>query len=140
MRRAAGDDDEAPHEQSALRIPTRSQLMTSMAGLPLAAGTPMSEAADSRIARPEKPVLVAYYSRSGNTRVIASLLSRLLGGTVFEIMPATPYPEDCLATIEQARKERDQGVEPALKNKAPDIADYATVFLGMPIWGETAPP
>ncbi|RYE42031.1 MAG: flavodoxin [Hyphomicrobiales bacterium] len=114
--------------------------MAAMAGLPLAAGATAAEAADSRIARPTKPVLVAYFSRSGNTRVIAALLSRSLGATLFEIVPASPYPEDYLETVEQARKQRDQGVEPPLKGTVPDFASYATIFLGMPIWGETAPP
>jgi flavodoxin-like protein len=46
---------------------------------------------------------------------------------MFEIRPAAPYPEDYLT-------------EPALEAKVPGIAGYTTVFLGVPIWGETAPP
>jgi len=38
--------------------------------------------------------LVAYFSRSGNTRVIAGTMQRLLGADLFEIKPARPYPED----------------------------------------------
>lgn len=86
------------------------------------------------------PILVAYFSRTGNTRVVAGLIRRALGADMFEIRPATPYPEDYLTTVEQARQERDQGIEPALETKVPDIAGHATVFLGFPIWGETAPP
>lgn len=134
------DDDAALQEKAAPDFRTRRQLMAAVASLPLAAQAQTAEAADSRIARPAKPVLVAYFSRSGNTRVIAGLLSRSLGATLFEIVPASPYPEDYLETVEQARKQRDQGVEPALKATVPDLASYATVFLGMPIWGETAPP
>ena len=51
-----------------------------------------------------------------------------------------PYPEDYEQTVEQARQERDSGYEPPLKAKAPGVATYDTVFLGFPIWGETAPP
>ena len=36
--------------------------------------------------------LVVYFSRSGNTRVIAGQIGRALGARVFEIVPATPYP------------------------------------------------
>src|SRR5690606_1640035 len=36
--------------------------------------------------------------------------------------------------------ERDKGAEPALEATVPSIAGYGTVFLGFPIWGETAPP
>ncbi|MES2532591.1 MAG: flavodoxin [Pseudomonadota bacterium] len=114
--------------------------MTGITGLSLGQVTQASAAAGAQIARPEAPVLVAYFSRSGNTRVIAGLLQRAFGADLFEILPATPYPNEYLATVEQARQERDQGVEPPLKTKVQNMASYATVFLGMPIWGETAPP
>ncbi len=84
--------------------------------------------------------LVAYFTRSGNTRVIAGQLHRELKADLFEIQPATPYPEDYEQAVEQARQERDAGVRPPLKASVPNIAAYETVFLGFPIWGETAPP
>lgn len=120
--------------------PTRRALMTGMAGLSLSQVTQASAAAGAQIAQPKVPVLVAYFSRSGNTRVIAGLLQRAFGADLFEILPATPYPDEYLATVEQARHERDRDSEPALKARVPNMASYATVFLGLPIWGETAPP
>jgi flavodoxin len=84
--------------------------------------------------------LVAYFSRTGNTRVIAGQIHRARGTTLFEIKPAAPYPEDYEETVAQARQERDSGFEPALQARVVDMASYATVFLGFPIWGETAPP
>jgi flavodoxin len=84
--------------------------------------------------------LVAYFSRSGNTRVVAGLIQRGLHADLFEIRSANPYPEDYLETVEQARQERDRGFEPPLEIKVRAMADYDRVFLGFPIWGETAPP
>jgi flavodoxin len=84
--------------------------------------------------------LVAYFSRSGNTRVVAGLIQRAFGADLFEIQPAVPYPDEYLATVEQARQERDRGVEPALEGTITTIRSYETVYLGFPIWGETAPP
>lgn len=49
-------------------------------------------------------------------------------------------PDDYKKTVEQARRERDSGYKPPLKAAVPDMDDYTTVFLGFPIWGETAPP
>lgn len=120
--------------------PTRRALMTGIAGLSLGQVTQFSVAAGVQIARPKAPVLVAYFSRSGSTRVIAGLLQRSFGADLFEILPATPYPDEYLATVEQARQERDRNVEPALEAQVPNMASYATVFLGLPIWGEKAPP
>ena len=84
--------------------------------------------------------LVAYFTRSGNTRVIAGTISRALSADLFEIRPMQAYPEDYLQTVEQARQERDRGYEPPLAARVPDLAAYDTVVLGFPIWGETAPP
>jgi flavodoxin len=85
-------------------------------------------------------VLVAYFTRSGNTRVIAGQIHRTVGAALFEIQPAKAYPEDYEETVEQARKERDSGYKPALKESVPNMVNFRTVFLGFPIWGETAPP
>jgi flavodoxin len=85
-------------------------------------------------------VLTAYFTRSGNTKVIAGTIHRALGTDLFEIRPAQPYPEDYEATVEQAKQERDRGVEPVLAERIPNLAGYETIFLGFPIWGETAPP
>ena len=83
--------------------------------------------------------LVAFLSRTGNTRVIAGQLSRAYGADLFEIRAAEPYPEDYEATVERARRERDAGARPRLEEAVADIAAYDTVFLGFPIWGMTAP-
>jgi flavodoxin len=85
-------------------------------------------------------VLVAYFSRSGNTRVIAGQIHRKYDAPLFEIEPARAYPEDYLETVALAKRERDGDVRPPLKNKVSTLAQYDTIFLGLPIWGETAPP
>ncbi len=85
-------------------------------------------------------VLVAYFSRSGNTRVVAGLFQRAFKGDLFEIRPAQPYPDEYLATVEEARQERDSGLGRAPQLPLPRLDTYDTVYLGFPIWGETAPP
>jgi len=84
--------------------------------------------------------LVAYFSRSGNTQVIAGVIGRSLGADLFVIEPANPYPADYFETVEQARQERDSDYEPPLKATIRDITDYQTIYLCFPVWGETAPP
>ncbi|MEG8048322.1 flavodoxin [Sphingomonas aerolata] len=84
--------------------------------------------------------LVAYLTRSGNTRVIAGTLQRALGADLFEIKPARPYPEDYEQHVAQATRERDSEFEPPLAEKVTDIATYDEIYLGFPVWGETMPP
>ncbi len=47
--------------------------------------------------------------------MIAGVIHRNLNTDLFEIEPATPYPEDYFQTVEQAKNERERGVKPALK-------------------------
>ncbi|MCE7796455.1 flavodoxin [Sphingobium sufflavum] len=89
---------------------------------------------------PSGKTLVAYLTRSGNTRVIAGIVQRVWGADLFEIRPPRPYPDDYEQHVAQATRERDSGFEPSLAAKVDNIAAFGTVFLGFPIWGETAPP
>jgi flavodoxin len=107
--------------------------------LPLAGSTSALANAARLDGRPVGKTLVAYFSRSGNTRVIAGQIHRARGADLFEIEPAKAYPEDYFETVEQARQERDNGYEPPLKTQVAGMADFSTLFLGFPIWGETAP-
>ncbi len=119
------------------KISRRAALGTAVA---LAAGATACADADRKAGAGRARTLVAYFTRSGNTRVIAAQLYRDLKTDLFEILPAVPYPEDYEQTVEQARRERDAGARPPLKTAVPNIAAYDTVFLCFPIWGETAPP
>ncbi len=118
--------------------PMRRKIVAALASLPLL-GTAQSAHSEDAASGGSK-VLVAYFSRSGNTKVIAGLLQRAQQADLFEVRPANAYPADYLQTVEQARQERDSGFEPALAGHVADMSNYDVVFLGFPIWGETAPP
>ena len=120
--------------------PNRRMLITALAGLPLAIVSFASAATGTANVQGKSRVLVAYFSRSGNTRVIAGVIHRSLNTDLFEIEPATPYPEDYFQTVEQAKNERERGVKPALKNSVADTSLYETLYLGFPIWGTSVPP
>jgi flavodoxin len=107
--------------------------MTSLL-LPLAAST------DVRAAPENSRTLVAWFSRSGNTRVIAGQIARSLQADRFEIVPANPYPDDYFATVAQASQERDSAFEPPLEAIVAGMESYETLYLGFPVWGTTAPP
>src|SRR6185503_10691746 len=111
---------------TALQHRTRRELLTASLLLSLAANkTARSYATTSQDAASK--TVVAYFSRSGNTRVIAGHISRTLRADFFEIVPEKPYPEDYLATVEQAKQERDANYQPTLKAKISNTAKYQTV-------------
>jgi flavodoxin len=86
-------------------------------------------------------ILIAYYSRSGNTRKIANLIQQEIGGTLHEIQPEVPYPSSYHATVDQAKEEIQAGYRPVLRSTLDHIESYDTVLVGSPNWWNTiAPP
>ena len=79
--------------------------------------------------QPSGKVLVAYFSHSGNTREVARQISEATGGDLFEIVPATPYPTEYRAVVDQGKKEIEAGVRPALKNPVGDLSQYDVIFV-----------
>lgn len=86
-----------------------------------------------------KKVLVAYFSRSGNTRTVANQIKDLTGGDIFEIRVAKPYPTEYRQCTEVAKKEKEADARPALKEKVGDMNVYDVIFVGYPNWWGTAP-
>ena len=113
-----------------------------MASIALGVGSGIAGASSRATAQQTagSKVLVVYFTRTGNTRVIAQQIRRALRADIVEIAPAAPYPEDYEATVSQAQRERDAGYQPPLAGTVSNISAYGIVFLGFPIWGETVPP
>ncbi len=113
------------------------------AGPTAARAQPSSSTGSSAAAndgRQANKTLVAFFSRSGNTRVIAGQIRRARNAALFEIKAATPYPEDYEETVAQAARETKAGYLPPLGHFVADLGQYDQVYLGFPIWGMTAPP
>jgi flavodoxin len=84
-------------------------------------------------------ILVAYFSHSGNTRVIATQIHESVGGDIFEIATVDPYPRGYDEVVEQARKELGAEDKPKLKTKAENMESHDVVFVGYPNWWGTIP-
>jgi flavodoxin len=84
-------------------------------------------------------ILVAYFSHSGNTRVIAEEIQKTVGGDLFRIEGVSPYPKDYNAVVEQAKQELSANVRPELTAKVDNMAAYQTIVIGYPIWWATMP-
>ena len=98
-------------------------------------------------------VLTAYFSMKGETlegmsivfrdkghaQLTAEYIHEAVGGDLFEIETADPYPEDHMQRVMQARKEIEQNKRPILKSLPENFDQYDTVFLCFPIWWFTIP-
>lgn len=84
-------------------------------------------------------VLIAYYSRTGNTREVAGQIHQRIGGDLFEVRTVQAYPAAYRATTDQAKREQQENARPALTAKVADMAGYGVVFVGYPNWWGTLP-
>lgn len=85
-------------------------------------------------------ILVAYFSQTGNTHKIATQIHDQVGGDLFRIETAVPYPSDMALLVKRKNQELKSGNMPELKAKVENIESYDVVFLGYPIWSMTTPP
>ena len=98
----------------------------------------------------EGPMLVIYFSRAGenwqvgfvergNTAVMVDYICDLADVDVFEIEPATPYPdgyEDCKTA---ATAEFNSDARPAILSESEDFSDYSIILVGGPVWWARPP-
>lgn len=105
---------------------------------------PASEAAEvQQEAAAAAPVLVAYYSNTGNTQRIAEMIAGAMDADLFAITPVDEYTsEDTNWRDENSRVSQEMprrsevGVE-LVEVTPPDFDSYKTVFLGYPIWWQS---
>lgn len=87
-----------------------------------------------------KKILIVYLSRTNNTKAVAEMIQRSVGGTLVALELEKPYPSDYKAIVEQVSNENDKGFLPVLKTKIDSIQNYDVVFIGFPTWGMKLPP
>lgn len=88
----------------------------------------------------EASVLVAYLTRTKNTKAIAEIIHQEVGDDLVEIESSDPYPENYDAIVSQVDEENESGYTPPLENNVENIQAYDTVFFGFPTWDMQLPP
>ena len=79
-------------------------------------------------------ILIAYYSKTGNTKRAAEEIAKMTGGTLHRIVPQKTYPDSYFATVAVAKWESLKGEKPALADKVEGIGSYDKILVGFPIW------
>lgn len=86
--------------------------------------------------------LVAYFSRTGNTKPLALYAAEILSADTFEIEAAVPYTDDDIKYYTDCRADREQNdptARPEIANDVKNMAQYDTIILAYPIWHGQAP-
>ncbi len=84
-------------------------------------------------------VLVAYFSRSGNTERVAIAIAEHTDGVLYRIERKEPYPDDFKDCASEAKSELNDSIFPALRDTIVDFDKYDVIFVGCPVWWHTAP-
>ena len=87
-----------------------------------------------------KKVLIVYLSRTKNTKAVAEIIHKKVGGDLVALELVTPYPEHYQTTVNQVANENASGYLPPLKTKIDSMEKYDMVFVGAPTWGMQLPP
>ena len=91
----------------------------------------------------EMKTLVAYFSATGTTEAVAGDLAEVTGATLYEIKPEVPYTAaDLDWTVKTSRSSvemQDRSSRPAIVKDLEDADSYDRIFIGFPVWWDTAP-
>lgn len=87
-----------------------------------------------------KKVLIVYLSRTNNTKAIAEIIHKNVGGTLVALELEKPYPQNYQPIVQQVVNENETGYLPPLKTKIDSLENYDVVFVGFPTWGMKLPP
>ncbi len=88
-----------------------------------------------------KKILIAYYTRTGNTEKLANQIKNFVGGNLFKIETVDEYPPSYQEVLKVSKVEIDNQYKPPIKGSVENIDKYDIVFVGTPNWyGTMAPP
>lgn len=84
--------------------------------------------------------LILYYSYGGNTKRIAEMIQKKIGGDIVRLDTVVPYDGDYDTVVNQGQRENAKGYCPELKPLHIDLKAYNTIILGSPVWWYTFAP
>ena len=147
----AGDAVESSVSQDGKSSPTSSSATSKNESSSSSESTVSSSSANSSSAtssstttasKSRGKTLVAYFSRTGNTKPLAEYAAEYLGATLFEITAKIPYTDEDIAYYTDCRADReqkDESAHPEIATAVENMDEYDTVIIAHPIWHGIAP-
>jgi len=83
--------------------------------------------------------LIAFFSYSGNTEIIANIIKENVGGELFQIKTVKSYPTNYNGVVDKARQEQNANYRPELSIKVTSMDSYDIIYIGYPNWCSTIP-
>ena len=87
--------------------------------------------------------LVTYFSATGTTANVASMLADAVGADIHEIRPKFPYSKADLNWMDKQSRStiemNNKAFRPEIEHSDLKLESYDVIFLGFPIWWYVAP-
>ena len=71
---------------------------------------------------------------TGNTGIVADIISQKTGGELFSIQTLKTYPSDYDETLDEGQIEKSNNEYPELSTHIENLDGYNTIFVGFPNW------
>ena len=88
-------------------------------------------------------ILVVYFSATGVTKRLAEKIANTLNADIFEIQPKVQYTNEDIRWAQKGNRAfvemKNKKYRPGVLRKLNNADEYDTVFIGFPIWYDTAP-
>ncbi|USS88248.1 flavodoxin [Fructilactobacillus hinvesii] len=88
---------------------------------------------------PQTKNLIAYFSRTNNTKAIAEMIQAQVGGDLFAIQTKQPLPQNFQDQLTEAQADQAAHRNPELANRVPNFKQYDHIYLGTPTWDMALP-
>lgn len=82
-------------------------------------------------------ILIAFYSKDGNTRRMAELLKDRVQGDLYEITTNRRYSDNDWTAMDEANAEIQNNDLPPVTSAPINLSPYDTILIGGPVWGWT---
>lgn len=84
-------------------------------------------------------ILVEHGERLGTTEFVANMIQKEVGGELYAIHTEEKYSVDFDAVTSRNHQEQADNAMLELNGEAINIENYDTIFIGYPVWASTAP-
>ena len=85
-------------------------------------------------------IAIVYYSMSGNTELIASMIADELSADMIRLIPEKSYPDKGMKKFLWGGKAAVMGDKPKLSPYAFDADKYDLILFGTPVWASNITP
>lgn len=123
-------------------VPEAPAAQSSPATQPVALPTEAAPEETAPEAAESTNTLVAYFSCTGNTQVLAEAAAEYLHADLYRIEAKIPYTAEDIAYYTGCRADEEQddpSARPEIAGQVENMAQYDTIVLGYPIWHGQAP-